>query len=57
MYGKLKKIHGKTDEKLFTYRWTSNASRTLVGNRIVDHWDVIRAESVGAISITYTFST
>ena len=34
------------------YRQTSNASRTLVGNKIVDHPDVVAASPIGAISLT-----
>ena len=34
------------------YRETSNISRTLVGNKIVDHWDVVGASPVGAAPTT-----
>ena len=40
-----------------TYRKTSNISRTLVGNKIVDNSDVVRALPVGAAPTTSSFST
>ena len=39
------------------YRQTSNISRTLVGNEIVDHSDVVGAAPVGAAPTTSSFST
>ena len=39
------------------YRKTSNISRTLVGNKIVDNSDVVGALPVGAAPITSSFST
>ena len=39
------------------YRKTSNIRRTLVGNKIVDHPDVVGASPVGAAPITSSFST
>ena len=39
------------------YRQVSNISRTLVGNEIVDHSDVVGASPVGAAPITSSFST
>ena len=39
------------------YRKTPNIRRTLVGNKIVDHSDVVGASPVGAASITSSFST
>ena len=40
------------------YRKTSNIRRTLVGNKIVDHSDIVGASSpVGAAPTTYSFST
>ena len=39
------------------YRKTSNTSRTLVGNKIVDHSDVVGASLVGAAPTTSSFST
>ena len=40
-----------------TYRQTSNISRTLVGNKIVDHSDVDVAPPVGAAPTTSSIST
>ena len=39
------------------YRKTSNISRTLLGNKIVDHSDVVGASPVGAAPTTSSFST
>ena len=39
------------------YRKTSNIRRTLVGNKIVDHSDVVGASPVGATPTTSSFST
>ena len=39
------------------YRKTSNIRRTLVGNKIVDHSDVVGASPVGAAPTTASFST
>ena len=39
------------------YRKTSNISRTLVGNKIVDHTDVVGASPVGVAPTTSSFST
>ena len=38
------------------YRQTSDISRTLVGNKIVDHPDVVGASPVGAALTTSSFS-
>ena len=38
------------------YRKVSNISRTLVGNLIVDHSDVVGASPVGAAPTTSSFS-
>ena len=40
-----------------TYRKTSNISRTLEGNKIVDNSDVVGASPVGAAPTTSSFST
>ena len=40
-----------------TYRKTSNISRTLLGNKIVDNPDVVGASPVGAALTTSSFST
>ena len=39
------------------YRQSSNIKHTLLGNKIVDHWDVVGALPVGAAPITSAFST
>ena len=39
------------------YRQVSNIRRTLVGNKIVDHPDVVGASPVGAAPTTSSFST
>ena len=39
---------------IHTYRKTSNISRTLVGNKIVDHSDVVGASPVGAASSSFS---
>ena len=39
------------------HRKISNISRTLVGNKIVDHSDVVKASPVGAAPTTSSFST
>ena len=41
----------------FIYRQVSNIRRTLVGNSIVDHSDVVGASPVGAAPTTSSFST
>ena len=40
-----------------SYRQTSNISRTLVGNKIVDHSNVVEASPVGAAPTTSSFLT
>ena len=42
---------------LAKYRKVSNIRRTLVGNKIVDHSDVVGASPVGAAPTTSSFST
>ena len=42
---------------IYIYRKTSNISRTLVNNKIVDHSDVVGASPVGAAPTTSSFST
>ena len=39
------------------YRQVSNIRHTLVGNKIVDHSDVVGASPVGAAPTTSSFST
>ena len=48
-------FHGQIGFDL--YRKTSNISRTLVGNKIVDNSDVVGASPVGAAPTTSSFST
>ena len=42
---------------IWNYRLVSNIVRTLVGNEIVDHSDVVGASPVGAAPTTSSFST
>ena len=44
-------------EQAVDYREVSNIRRTLVGNKIVDHSDVVGASPVGAAPTTSSFST
>ena len=39
------------------YRQISNIRHTLVGNKIVDHSDVVEASPVGAAPTTSSYST
>ena len=39
------------------YRQVYNIRRTLEGNKIVDHWDVVGASPVGAAPTASSFST
>ena len=43
--------------EIWSYRQVSNISRTLVGNKIVDHSDVVEASPVGGAPTTSSFST
>ena len=43
--------------QIYIYRQVSNIRRTLEGNIIVDHLDVVAATPVGAAPITSSFST
>ena len=45
------------DWKKYIYHKTSNISHTLVGNKIIDHSDVVGASPVGAAPTTSSFST
>ena len=47
----------KKSELKSEYRQVSNIKRTLVGNNIVDHSDVVGASPVGAAPTTSSFST
>ena len=42
---------------IWYYRQLSNIRRTLVGNQIVDHSDVVGASPVGTALTTSSFST
>ena len=42
---------------IWKYHQISNMSRTLIGNKIVDHSDVVGAAPVGAAPTTSSFST
>ena len=44
-------------DSYMNYRQVSNVRRTLVGNKIVDHSDVVGASPVGAAPTTSSFST
>ena len=48
---------GESAALILNYRKTSNISRTLVGNKIVDDSDVVGASPVGAAPTTSSFST
>ena len=52
-------LAGRSHQEHFhvMYRKTSNISRTLVGNRIIDNSDVVGASPVGAAPTTSSFST
>ena len=43
--------------EFYDYPQTSDISRTPVGNKIVDHSDVVRASPVGAAPAASSFST
>ena len=45
------------DSAFRIYHQTSDISHTLVGNKIVDHWDVVGALPAGAARTTFSFST
>ena len=45
------------ESKDIYYRQVSNIRRSLVGNKIVDHSDVVGASPVGAAPTTSSFST
>ena len=44
-------------EMLYKYRQISNIRRTLTGNKLVDHSDVVGASPVGAAPTTSSWST
>ena len=43
--------------EMLDYHQTSNIRHTKVGNKIIDHSDVVGASSVGAAPTTSSFST
>ena len=51
------RIQHKSNFEFTKYRKVSNISHTLVGNKIVDHSDVVGASPVGAAPTTSSFST
>ena len=55
VYGELSQF--KRSNLKLEYRQVSDISRTLVGNKIVDHSDVVGASPVGAAPTTSSFST
>ena len=56
-------VHGKMRSFIFyyspnsNYRQTSNISRTLLGNKLVDYSDVVGASPVGTAPTASSFST
>ena len=50
-------VHSAMNGQTILYRKTYNIRRTLVGNKIADHSDVVGASPVGAALITSSFST
>ena len=51
-------IHMTDDRKQFQqYRKISNISRISVGNKIIDHSDIVGASPVGAVPTTSSFLT
>ena len=50
-------VNAYMDIILITVRQTSNISRTLAGNKLVDHSDVEGASPVGAAPTASSFST
>ena len=49
--------HDYIYEFYWSYCQTPNISHTLVGNKIIDHSDVVGASPAGAAPITSSFST
>ena len=49
--------HCSLHDDISTYHKTSNIRRTVAGNKIVDHSDVVGASPVGAAPTTSSFST
>ena len=57
MFQHLEQYEVSSKELQNTYHQVSNISRTVVGNKIVDHSDVVGASPVGAAPTTSSFST
>ena len=57
MWGKWFYNAAQSESWYMYYRQVSNISRTLVGNKIVHHSDVVGASPVGAAPTTSSFST
>ena len=53
----VKRTQGERHLSFSKYRHVSNIRRTLVGNKIFDHSDVVGASPVGAAPTTSSFST
>ena len=50
-------LHIYRGDVICNYRQTSNMRRTLLGNKIVDHSDVVGASPIGTARPTSSFST
>ena len=50
-------LHVAAQQTYVAYRQTSNIRRALVGNKIVDHSDVVGASPIGAAPTTPTTSS
>ena len=57
MYQQLNAYLGSLLPVVTDYRQISNISRTLVGNKIADHSDVVRVSPYGSGPTTSSFST
>ena len=56
MLGETCHVFSNTSHVFHCYRQTSNISRTLVGNEIVDNSDVVEASPAGAAPTTSSLS-
>ena len=52
-----RELSDELEQQNITYRKTFDIRRTLVGNKLVDHSDVVGASPVGAAQTTSSFST
>ena len=57
LWVKLTHVSKRGPARFVIYHKTSNISRTLVGNKIVDSSNVVGASPVGAAPTTSSFST